>query len=91
MRTEEFIGIKAEGSKVILANGEAYANSLLRKLGIQEGVDIFDVQPMSIPDIAKELVIAHHALSDMVFPETVNPKEALYVLDKVLHSAATGR
>ncbi len=86
MRIEEFIDIKTEGSKVILANRESYANSLLRKMNIQAGKDVLDVQPMTVPAIAKEIVIAYHAVTDGEYCEMINAQEAVYILDKVLHA-----
>ncbi len=86
MRLEEFIDIKSEGSRIILANRESYANSLLRKMNIQNGKDVLNVQPMTVSAIAKELLVAYHAMTDGLFCEIINSQEAVYVLDKVLHA-----
>lgn len=85
MMLSEFATKSTDGRKIVLANRVSYANSLFRRLNIQHGIDIFNIEAMTLSDVAKELYIGYCAVKGEKFPQILDSDESLYVFDELLH------
>lgn len=81
----DFVTSDSLGRKIILANKISYANSLLRKLNVSEGIDVLDVEPRTLISIAKELIDGYAAVTGQEFMNTISSTEALYILEGIMH------